>query len=191
MFLIERTGPSNIGDEVEFWCRLPAGHQIQNDQCLFKAKDGAVTFFTKPSEGTKVYNLDSPDTPITGLEAKDIGDGKNICGMNITQMTEEYFGKWNCIFNQEVSGFKEHRGDFTLLTKEEMFVKDVRLPKHVVPQHYDVHLTPFIEEGNFTTSGSVTLTFTVVKDSAITEVILEKHFLLILNYHNNQSLVSS
>jgi hypothetical protein len=34
-------------------------------------------------------------------------------------------------------------------------VSDVRLPRHVLPERYVVHLTPFIAEGNFTIEGLV------------------------------------
>ncbi|XP_037093237.1 aminopeptidase N-like [Pollicipes pollicipes] len=36
-------------------------------------------------------------------------------------------------------------------------VRDVRLPLHLVPEAYQVRLLPFIEEGNFTFSGEVTM----------------------------------
>ena len=47
------------------------------------------------------------------------------------------------------------RGTFQLLT--EGFLGDIRLPRHLTPTAYDVELMPFIEEGNFTTDGSVRL----------------------------------
>jgi hypothetical protein len=173
LFLIERTGPSDIGDQVEFWCRLPAGNQIEEDRCLFNSPNG-TTLFTKPGKGNQVYEDGKPNVPIAGLEAMSPGTDNNICGMTIKTMTEKYFGQWNCIFNPGFDDHQEYRGDFTLLTKEEMFVKDVRLPNHVVPVHYDLHLTPFIEEGNFTTSGTVILNFTVVPDNESNQVTSKK-----------------
>ncbi|XP_037077487.1 aminopeptidase N-like isoform X2 [Pollicipes pollicipes] len=36
-------------------------------------------------------------------------------------------------------------------------IRDVRLPRHLAPEAYQVRLLPFIEEGNFTFSGEVTI----------------------------------
>ncbi len=37
-------------------------------------------------------------------------------------------------------------------------VKNVRLPTHLVPEHYKVMLTPFIIPNNYTIKGSVKIT---------------------------------
>jgi hypothetical protein len=56
----------------------------------------------------------------------------------------------------------------SILTNDEYFVRDVRLPRHVVPDHYDLELQPIIKEENFTTFGSVVLTFTVSEEETLT-----------------------
>ena len=58
----------------------------------------------------------------------------------------------------------------TILTNDEYFVRDVRLPRHVVPDHYDLELQPIIKEENFTTFGSVVLTFTVSEEETLSPV---------------------
>jgi hypothetical protein len=51
------------------------------------------------------------------------------------------------------------RGSFHLLTEDEVFVSDVRLPRHIVPDNYNVEMVPFILEGNFTIAGEMQMEF--------------------------------
>ena len=130
MFRIVRTGPSEIGSNVSFSCQLPAGQKIVANNCFFNAPNGQTLF----ANDTGVYDKDHPELgPIEGMEALPSTDPSDICGINITNIAEKYFGKWNCLINEGVEGTQVHIGDFTILTKEELFVRDVRLPRHVVP----------------------------------------------------------
>jgi hypothetical protein len=62
-------------------------------------------------------------------DVKTSGLGNNTCGLTIASITEEHFGNWKCIFPQDLgpehqnSRKPEHQGDFTILRKEELFVK--------------------------------------------------------------------
>jgi hypothetical protein len=43
------------------------------------------------------------------------------------------------------------------LTSEQGFVRDMRLPRHVIPQTYNLSLTPFIIPDNYTIQGAITI----------------------------------
>ncbi len=49
------------------------------------------------------------------------GPGRDICGMVIEEMPEDFFGEWKCFFNRDLRA--EHQGHFRILTKEEPFVE--------------------------------------------------------------------
>lgn len=164
MFRIVRTGPSNEGDPVFFFCKLPTRSQIRNNKCVFTTPNG-TTLHTDLKKGSGVY--DEGDKLVSGLSAMSTGTNKNICGLMFKSISYEYFGNWNCIFNEDLDYIPEHRGDFTLLTKEEPDVEDRLLPRHVVPEHYDLQL---VDAGNFTIAGSVKMTFRVVADNSTDEV---------------------
>ena len=170
MFQIIRTGPSDRGDPVFFFCQLPSGSQIQNEKCFFKTRNG-TTLYTNPKEGSGVYNEDDREhKPISGLKAMSPGTNKNICGLTIEKISDEYFGNWTCIINQGLSNIPEHRGNFILLTNEDPYPEE-SLPRHVIPEHYDLHLTPFLDGGNFTAGGVVKMSFRVVPDDKTNEVL--------------------
>jgi hypothetical protein len=130
MFRIVRTGPSEIGSDVSFSCQLASGQKILENNCLFYSPNG-ITLYTND---TGVYDEDHPEMgPIAGMEALPSTATSDICGITIRNIQEEYFGQWNCQINRDLDNVPEHRGDFTILTMEELFVRDVRLPSHVVP----------------------------------------------------------
>ena len=56
-------------------------------------------------------------------------------------------GQWRCDIEQE-SHLPEF-GAIALLNNEIGFVRDVRLPRHTVPENYDITLIPFIIEVNY------------------------------------------
>jgi hypothetical protein len=164
MFRILRTGPSNEGDPVFFVCKLPSGLQIRNDKCVFTTPNG-TTLHTDLKKGLGVYNEDKK--LISGFNAMSPGINKNSCGLMIESISYEHFGNWNCIFNQDLDDIPEHRGDFTLLTKDEPYPEEHLLPRHIVPKHYDLQLT---DGGNFTFHGFVKMTFRVVGYNSTDEV---------------------
>ena len=67
----------------------------------------------------------------------------------------KYLGQWVCEIKNPDSHF--HRGFVNLLTVEQGFVKDVRLPRHIIPETYDLQLTPFLLEVH-----SINKTFTAL-----------------------------
>ena len=57
-----------------------------------------------------------------------------------------------------------------MVTVKKVYTFGPSLPRHIIPDHYDIELTPIIKEGNFTTSGSVKLTFTVSEEETFQSV---------------------
>lgn len=172
---------------MSFSCRLPAGQTITENNCIFYSPDGGILFVNK----TGVYNDEHPSNgTIPGLEPHLVDS--DSCGIKIPKIEEKYFGKWKCILNQGNEKIPEHGGDFTILTKEELFVRDVRLPRHVIPSQYDLHLTPFIEEQNFTTSGYLELKFKVSDSKSVGdyEDIFTKIFLHAKDIAINEATVT-
>ncbi len=53
----------------------------------------------------------------------------------------------------------------------DLYVKDVRLPRHVIPKTYVLELQPNLIEGDFTTSGSLRLEFEVEADDGWEEQV--------------------
>jgi hypothetical protein len=66
-------------------------------------------------------------------------------------------GEWRCRI-QPASGGLYQEGAIHLLTSQQGFVRDMRLPRHVVPSAYSLVLTPFIVPDNYTIAGSVNIT---------------------------------
>ena len=54
-------------------------------------------------------------------------------------------------------------GFVNLLNNEMGFVKDVRLPRHVLPVSYNLSLVPFIIENNYTIDGNVRIESNIVE----------------------------
>ena len=77
-------------------------------------------------------------------------DNEKTCHLMIDNLSEEQFGKWSCIVKQK--GQNQYQQAFMTAT-EVLPVTDVRLPLHVLPESYVIHLTPFIIQGNYTIEG--------------------------------------
>lgn len=138
------------------FCR---GHYLKS--IVFSPANTILEFEPLDNVEADVYDANGEVVPNMKGLPKDSSD--NLCGLKINGITEESFGKWKCILNGD-SGY-EYLGAFTMLTKEEIYVKDVRLPLHIVPEHYDLHLNPTLtREENFTTTGTVSLEFSVQQD---------------------------
>ena len=54
-------------------------------------------------------------------------------------------------------------GFVNLLNNEMGFVKDVRLPRHVLPVSYNLSLIPFIIENNYTIDGNIRIESNIVE----------------------------
>ena len=72
---------------------------------------------------------------------KSIIDNEKTCHIMIENLEKSNLGKWSCIIKQ--SGQKQYQQAYLTAT-EVVPVTDVRLPIHVQPQNYVIHLTPFI-----------------------------------------------
>ena len=68
-------------------------------------------------------------------------------------------GEWQCKI-QPLDG-RYQLGIINLLTKQQGFVRDIRLPRHVVPLTYNLTLTPFIIPDNYTIQGTMDMTATI------------------------------
>jgi hypothetical protein len=91
-----------------------------------------------------------------------LGDGKVLRAMvteNRQRAGNWCSGEWRCKI-QPPDGSRYQLGIIALLTSEQGFVRDMRLPRHVVPSAYSLTLTPFIVPDNYTIQGSVHITAT-------------------------------
>ena len=78
-------------------------------------------------------------------------DNDKTCHLMINNLSEEQLGKWSCTVKQK--GQNQYQQAFMTAT-EVLPVTDVRLPIHIVPETYVIHLTPFIIQGNYTIEGT-------------------------------------
>ena len=62
-------------------------------------------------------------------------------------------GEWKCKIQPPDGHYQE--GTVSLLTSEQGFVRDMRLPRHIVPSAYNLSLTPFIIPDNYTIQGTI------------------------------------
>jgi hypothetical protein len=96
-------------------------------------------------------------------------------------------GEWKCKI-RPADGSHYQEGTINLLTSEQGFVRDMRLPHHVIPQTYNLSLTPFIIPDNYTIQGSITINAVTQEaenkcDSKVGEIkttTTEKNFFLYL-----------
>ncbi len=97
--------------------------------------------------------------PHSNFEAFSDSQNRYTCGIRIKQVFSHiHTSKWTCELNGNI------RGTLTLVDETVEYVRDVRLPRHLMPSNYNVELTPIIEETDFTIPGKATITF--VYDSA-------------------------
>ena len=62
----------------------------------------------------------------------------------------------------------------------EGFVKDVRLPTHIIPEKYELELIPFLEPENFTIDGKLTFNF---RYHYVSDYYVDKIFLNLKNIY--------
>ena len=79
-----------------------------------------------------------------------------VCGLTIQTLAQADLGEWQCKIRPP-DGQRYQLGVVALLTSEQGFVRDMRLPRHVIPTAYNLTLTPFIVPDNYTIQGSVTI----------------------------------
>ncbi len=81
----------------------------------------------------------------------------------MANVTADQFGRWTCkVQFTDVATFRV--AHFTVMTGAR--VTDVRLPRHLLPERYAVHLTPFLIVGNFTIPGHVEIKIHVVQSGS-------------------------
>ena len=128
----------------------------------------------------------------------------SACTYQIPTVTQADIGQWTCSINEgnEEGLFHRYseqlirhyqlqiyfacyalpsRASFNLLLSDE-YVKDVRLPTHIVPMEYDVEMIPFIVEDNFTIAGSMQLEFFYREDQIGSDMDLKREIKLHRNY---------
>jgi len=96
---------------------------------------------------------------VSGDIVGNASDAKN-CHITLRNIRESQFGTWKCkIVHSLSSRFQE--AQLTVTPSGKSF--DVRLPLHLSPQRYQLYLTPFIKEGNFTIPGHVDIVIRVLE----------------------------
>lgn len=147
---IERPRYVNSGDkDIDLKCYLGRGKTLLQDECQWQRSDivyqaNLVNGQVKDSDGNVVDQFEAFTN-----------EDKTLCGIRIKNMNQDDFGEWSCLLNQ--SPFQ--KGTFHMLTAEMSHVRDVRLPKHVVPINFQLLLVPHIKVGDFTIDGRVNMTF--------------------------------
>ena len=77
---------------------------------------------------------------------------KKVCGLRIASLDKnQHLGEWRC----QIDKMRFHRGTFHLLDAKMGHVRDIRIPRHVVPEQYDLSMTPYFQDNNFTVKGHV------------------------------------
>lgn len=124
-------------------------------------KDGVWLQYT-PLEGEQSNVTTENGDVVDGILGSQLSDFNNFCELTAESMREEFFGEWHCALhgNHNV----KHLGVFHLFeTQGDLYVKDVRLPRHVVPESYHIFLHPDLS-GEFRVKGNLNLEFKVVED---------------------------
>ena len=99
---------------------------------------------------------------MSGEIVGDVSDVKN-CHITLRNIQEKHFGTWKCKIVHSLSNqFQE--AQLTVTPSGKSF--DVRLPSHLSPQRYQLFLTPFIKEGNFTIPGHVDIVIHVLESQS-------------------------
>jgi len=87
----------------------------------------------------------------------------SFCNLTIVELDREYEGTWNCrVTHTGSTQWQEARIEVV----ENMKNINVRLPTHITPERYEVHLIPFIVEDNFTIAGHVNIQLEVFQPSS-------------------------
>jgi len=157
-FSMGRTYPTEVGDKNStLWCR--ASKPIATSSCTFTygdASDERILSLDLASGEVKDGTTVQPGyTAYTDAETR-------LCGLQISSVADSDLGQWRC--RVDFQGSKFEQGHIALLNNEVGFVRDVRLPKHVLPSTYDLKLIPFIKPDNYTIGGSININANVVKD---------------------------
>ena len=163
-----------IGQNVSMFCNIPDHIPLEMKTCEWISPDLSKYEVTGNSilvgkEREDIYKYPILDDSIMATQ-----DSKN-CNITIKEIQGSQLGKWLCKIrfktpsldnNDDLEHYPhQHFLSTTLTAKKEIRVKDVRLPDHMIPISYRVHLTPFLKEGNFTIKGRVEIKVKLLKSS--------------------------
>ncbi|TRY78714.1 hypothetical protein TCAL_06795 [Tigriopus californicus] len=148
-FAINRPKLVTLGEQVEVSCNVGSQLKYDTSICTFTNPDSEV--LTLNVETGEVTHENRGD--VTGYKA--FGD-ENRCGLNITSIQQKDIGQWACHLPKVEPQVFDHKGKFNILTAEEDHVNKVRLPRHLIPSHYDVSWAIHLEnETNPVANGHV------------------------------------
>eukprot|EP00095_Tigriopus_kingsejongensis_P012701 maker-scaffold22_size673200-snap-gene-5.52 protein:Tk12701 transcript:maker-scaffold22_size673200-snap-gene-5.52-mRNA-1 annotation:"aminopeptidase n-like" len=137
------------GEQGEFACNLGRNLTILSKKCQI----------TRPHGQTLELNLelgtleDTEGGDVSGLDV--LGNGTS-CGLRISSINlEKDIGEWSCTLQGE--GLL-HKGTFQLLTEKEGHLREVRIPRHLIPSIYDLNLVIHVNAEPPTADGHVAIT---------------------------------
>jgi len=134
-----------LGKPYSLSCQVPGSLQVET--CSWQ-------FGSNPLVPVRPGNRVMP-----GVEPS---QDSHYCNITIQAVTKEHQGTWTCRISHTGSNqWQEAR----LEVAADMRDIDVRLPTHIRPERYQVHLIPFIVEDNFTIAGHVEISLKVLAPS--------------------------
>ncbi|XP_023321022.1 aminopeptidase N [Eurytemora carolleeae] len=153
-FSLDRTYPAEIGDmNATVWCR--ASQPIQSRMCTMRVPGDFIITLDLESGA-----VSTGSTALEGYTAFTDQENRK-CGIRIQSVVLEDLGQWECMI--ENAEAPNQIGFVNLLNNEMGFVKDVRLPRHVLPVSYNLSLIPFIIENNYTIDGNIRIESNIVE----------------------------
>ena len=151
--LVSEDGSEN----VTLVCQLSADLEMQGDTCTFTHVTRNTKYEVNISTGDVTdENGDVLEDPV-GIP----DDQKRVCGIKFYEFDPDlHLGEWSCRLPTAGAAAAFHEGDFHVLSAADDHVHDIRLPTHIVPQLYTVHLIPFLDEDKgFPIDGKMSLDF--------------------------------
>ncbi len=126
-FVINKPSPISESDydkPFTLECQVPEGKTV--DACqYFGPNDQFLTV-----EGENVFEgNDTSGDPLEGVTG--ITGNPRSCGLQYDKLTEDHLGEWNCYMDSTVQDDMFRMGTFQLLTVEQGWAHDIRLPRHL------------------------------------------------------------
>ena len=157
---------------MTIWCSLPENSKENIKECYINSPDGSQ--YLKTDKNFKTFKesfnttewVDSVNSNIIIIMPKD----KKQCKVVIKEAKSKDVGKWDCKIHlsetnqfqtatQTVSARDEHYNSF-------LPVRDVRLPNSITPEKYNIYLTPFIVNKNYTIEGHVDIMVKILEPTS-------------------------
>ncbi len=125
-FVITKPRPiADFDQTFEISCQLPEGQVVK--KCII---NGAHTSLKVNLENGTVTDMDG--TVVSGITG--ITGNPRMCGIMDSALNDEKLGDWSCEMEDE--GIL-HKGSFQLLSVQQGWAKDIRLPRHIeVSRHF-------------------------------------------------------